>query len=276
MENEYYGVASTPMDDYLAHYGVKGMRWGVRKAIASGNVRRLGRQYAKAQKKLVKLEKRAANSSKYAKRAAKLGAGAAVAGGLAAVGTEGISRVMKNNAKYAGAASKAVGRGMVRAGQLASRIPGANKAAGKVIGAGYSLQANSIKNANAVYNAGRAVNAWGKSTSMSNAARKGIDAVRGNRLGSSSVGAALKAKGALKGVSNNTLARIGAGAVGAGLAAGAAKNAYRAKTAQKKAAQFRSEMNKAFAGTKYASGGSSSSSTRSSSNSTSSRKRRRR
>lgn len=29
--NEYYGIASTPTDDFLAHYGIKGMKWGVRK-----------------------------------------------------------------------------------------------------------------------------------------------------------------------------------------------------------------------------------------------------
>ena len=28
--NDYYGV-STPTDDFIAHYGIKGMKWGVRK-----------------------------------------------------------------------------------------------------------------------------------------------------------------------------------------------------------------------------------------------------
>lgn len=56
--NEYYGVASTPMEDYLAHYGVKGMRWGVRKAIEKGNTRRLGRHYARAARKLESLTAR--------------------------------------------------------------------------------------------------------------------------------------------------------------------------------------------------------------------------
>ena len=73
----YYGVTRT--DEYLAHYGIKGMKWGVRKAIESGNSARLGRQYRKAQKKLAKLEARANNGKKYAKRAAALGAGAAAA-----------------------------------------------------------------------------------------------------------------------------------------------------------------------------------------------------
>lgn len=53
--NEYYGVPSTPMDDYLAHYGVRGMKWGVRKAIERGNDRKLSRAYAKAERKLAKL-----------------------------------------------------------------------------------------------------------------------------------------------------------------------------------------------------------------------------
>ena len=53
--NEYYGVPTTSTSDYLAHYGVKGMRWGVRKAIERGNQRALDRHYAKAQRKLNKL-----------------------------------------------------------------------------------------------------------------------------------------------------------------------------------------------------------------------------
>lgn len=56
--NEYYGIASTPTDDFLAHYGIKGMRWGVRKAIANGNERRLNRHYLRAAKKLERLTAR--------------------------------------------------------------------------------------------------------------------------------------------------------------------------------------------------------------------------
>ena len=70
-------------DEYLEHYGIKGMRWGVRKAIERGGTglgnRRLARQYRKAQKKLAKLEKQAGKSKKYARRAALMGAGAAAA-----------------------------------------------------------------------------------------------------------------------------------------------------------------------------------------------------
>ena len=54
---EYYGVTRTP--EYLMHYGVKGMRGGVRKAIEKGNIKRLDRQWQKAQKKLTKLSNKA-------------------------------------------------------------------------------------------------------------------------------------------------------------------------------------------------------------------------
>lgn len=257
--NDYmYGVERS--NEYLAHYGIRGMKWGVRKAIKSGNSARLSKQYAKASKKLAKLEKRAANTGKYARRAALMGAGAAAAGGLAAVGTAGVSTFMKNNAKYAGKASKGIGNAMVKGGQLMSKIPGANKTAGKVITAGYNLQANKINNANAVYNAGRAVDAWGKSNSIArgvgNQAQNAIirRGIKSGRIAPATA-RGVEVNKAISGVSNNTIARVGAGAIGAGLAVGAAKNAYRAATAKKKAAKFKSEMNKAFAGTKYANGG---------------------
>ena len=59
MSNEYYGVASTPMDDFLAHYGVRGMKWGVTKAIHKGTDKAMTKVYKKAQKKLEKLQKEA-------------------------------------------------------------------------------------------------------------------------------------------------------------------------------------------------------------------------
>ena len=231
MDNEYYGVATTPTSDFLAHYGVKGMKWGVRKALARGNDRALSRQYAKAQKKLAKLEKRAANGKKYAKRAAALGAGAAAAGGLAAAGTKGVSAAMRG------------------AGHLiskASNVGGVKSGLG-----GTKVHQTMLRGANAV-------DKWGASNSLGVAASK-YGAKAYNAVGGKSGTATRKAIGNLSNYSNNTLARIGAGAVGAGLAAGAGYNAYRAATtkrAAKKAAQFRSEMNRAFAGTKYANGGS--------------------
>ncbi len=265
MENEYFGVATTPMDNYLAHYGVRGMRWGVRKAIASGDKARLGRQYAKAQKKLAKLEKQAANSKKYARRAALMGAGAAAAGGLAAAGTGGIGTGMRYAGRTAkgalvnvGNAMDAVGRGLSERRGVAGRIGNAMGSAGR-----------SMRRAGKKINltgASQAVEEWGRSTSISNAARKGLGQAQfaigraSKTAGGATLGVTGGAAKRLTGVSNNTIARIGAGAVGAGLAAGAARNAYKAATAKKKADKFRSEMNKAFAGTQYANGGSRSSS----------------
>ena len=53
--SEYYGSPQAS-SDFIAHYGVKGMKWGVRKSIMKGNERRLARHYKKAAKKLAKLD----------------------------------------------------------------------------------------------------------------------------------------------------------------------------------------------------------------------------
>lgn len=55
--SEYYAIIR-PMD-HLAHYGVRGMKWGVQKARAKGNSMALRRHYLKAQKKLQKLDRHA-------------------------------------------------------------------------------------------------------------------------------------------------------------------------------------------------------------------------
>lgn len=248
MSNEYYGAASTPTSDFLAHYGVKGMKWGVRKAIASGNSRRLGRQYAKAQKKLAKLEKRAASGKKYARRAAALGAGAAAAGGLAAVGTRG------------------VGIGLNAAGDALRTL-------GRTPGKGSGVKRHATSAGLALNRAGEAVTTWGAGSGVGKLAKRGANAAlqaTPNNL-TRAANKALKSGGhagigsqinKLDTISNSGYARLAGAAVGAGLGAGAAYNAYRAATTKKaarKAAEFRREMNKAFAGTKYANSGRSSS-----------------
>lgn len=194
MDNEYYGAASTPTSDFLAHYGVKGMKWGVRKAVASGNARKLSKAYNKAAKKLQKLEKRGSSGKKYAKRAAKLGVGAALASMTSITGGWGNKNTV---------------------GKAAQR------------GANAVLQAAPDK-------VTRALNA-----ALKNGGHAGLGS-QINKLAS---------------ISNTGYTKLAGTAIGAGLGAGAAYNAYRAATAKhnaKKAAQFKSEMNKAFAGTKYA------------------------
>lgn len=266
-----YMYAVDRSDEYLAHYGVKGMKWGVRKAIASGNSRRLARAYLKASRKLARLERRANNGSKYARRAAALGAGAAAAGGLAVLGTTNAGRLIKNNAKYAGHATRGAGTAMVRAGQALSRVRPGNSVSGKMIQAGYTLQSKGNNNANKVYKIGHDLTNWGNSNSIGagagNLVKQGVSKAHAT-FGKSKrpIGRftpqALEADKALKGISNNTIARAGAAAVGAGLAGAAGYNAYRAATtkrAAKQAKQWRKEMNKAFAGTQYANGGRSSS-----------------
>ena len=255
-ENDYmYAIERN--DDYLAHYGIRGMKWGVRKAIERGNSKALSRHYAKAQKKLAKLEKRAANSSKYARRAALMGAGAAAAGGLAAAGTGGVATGMRKLIRPAAAASRDVGLAL-------TKVPGRNKVSQALHRTGATMYTAGIKGkvGGAMTRAATAVDAWGKSnsigTGVQNAAGKYAGRIfKGKNAAFNTVSrdAARNATKGIAGLSNNAIARIGAGAIGAGLAVGAAKNAYRAATAKKKAEKFRSAMNETFKGTKYASGG---------------------
>lgn len=82
----YYGV--TRSTDHLAHYGVKGMKWGVQRAVARKNDKALDRHYKKAAKKLAKLQDIGLDSPKYAKRALAYGAAATGTGTLTIKGPE--------------------------------------------------------------------------------------------------------------------------------------------------------------------------------------------
>lgn len=80
----YYAIERS--GEYLSHYGIKGMRWRVRKAIRKGNERAYKRQYRKAAKHLEKLEKQANNGAKYARKAMQKGVGLAGSFGTVALG----------------------------------------------------------------------------------------------------------------------------------------------------------------------------------------------
>ncbi len=98
----YYAVERT--GDCLEHYGVKGMRWGVRKAIEKGNEKKLEKQFKKAQKKLNKLSKKAdpeyqrSEQIKYEKASKGARVAGRVALGIAAAGTgltSGVNHIYK-------------------------------------------------------------------------------------------------------------------------------------------------------------------------------------
>lgn len=85
--SEYYAVQRS--DEYLEHYGIKGMKWGVRKAIASGNSKSMARAYKKASKKLDKLNRNTNVSVQ--KVAAQVHKRKALTTGLGAIGLGGLS-----------------------------------------------------------------------------------------------------------------------------------------------------------------------------------------
>lgn len=100
----YYAVERST--DHLAHYGVKGMRWGVRRALATGNSKALDRHYRKAAKKLAKLQDIGLNSKKYAAKSAAYGAAAAGTGTLAVGGTKMLGNLVTPVGKYLSNATK--------------------------------------------------------------------------------------------------------------------------------------------------------------------------
>ena len=56
--NEYYGVPSTPNSSFLQHYGVKGMKWGIRKAVERAYSRPRSPGYSRIKQKLEALQQR--------------------------------------------------------------------------------------------------------------------------------------------------------------------------------------------------------------------------
>ena len=282
-KNSMYAIDRS--EEYLAHYGIKGMKWGVRKAIEGGGTglgnRRLARQYRKAQKKLAKLERRANNGAKYARRAATLGAGAAAAGGLAAAGVGRVAQAANTVLGKGGTAMRkagtALGAATPGAAATLSRL-GLKRTASAVNTVGSKLGKGMREAGTAVGISAPRVGAdiakWGN--------QKSVQSLKGRQLSNleaqqRAAGVLMNNKGDYAGAqkgwatanktkaaadaaryTNNQIARAGAAALGLGLAGAAGYNAYRAATtkrAAQKAAEFRKEMNQAFKGTAYANGG---------------------
>lgn len=255
---QYYGVARS--SEYLAHYGVKGMKWGVRKAIERGSERALDRQYRKAQRKLNKLVKLGTNKDKYKKRAIGYGLGAAKLGGLAVAGTQGIGNavgyLVSRPAKYRSLASNAMTQ-LARTNLFkgTANADALNRLAVKTASGASKYNLASAKAENAIQN-------WGKKALKNKATSELVSNIpvykNGKRVGWTSqiVTTTAPDNSSILGKINRDQVARGAAALGAaGLGIAAARNAYRAKTADRniiKAAKWKAEMDRTFAGTKYA------------------------
>lgn len=257
---QYYGVARS--SEYLAHYGVKGMKWGVRRALERGSDRALRRQRIKAERKLNKLMKLGTNKQKYARRAVGYGAGAAALGGLAAAGTSGVAngigQLMRRRSIAQGISGvklqKLSSKGLLNGTSEGSKI---KKLGDQLIGKASDTYKNRDVLANKIKN-------YGNSKSIGERITGGPDWITTHEYidgTGKTYGQIVKhnpnANSALRKITNEQYLR-GAAALGAaGLGVAAARNAYRAKTADKniiKAARWKAEMDRTFAGTKYANG----------------------
>jgi hypothetical protein len=103
----------------LAHYGVEGMKWGVRKAKYYNDPEMLRKHYQKASKKLARLEERGNNGSKYAARAAGLGSvgGALTYAGIRGLAPEAWKRISKSTEIAVPTWSQNVSKGIMNIGK---------------------------------------------------------------------------------------------------------------------------------------------------------------
>lgn len=107
--SQYYGIQRS--DEYLAHYGIRGMKWGMRKSVDGGTGRNT-KAYNNAKKKLEKLQgakpnkkedfvegfRKAANRPANIAGALALGAAGGTAGGAVA-GAVGTMKYIKDHPK---------------------------------------------------------------------------------------------------------------------------------------------------------------------------------
>lgn len=156
--SEYYAVQRST--DHLAHYGVKGMKWGVRRALAYEDHKALDSHFRKAAKKLAKLHDKAFNSDKYAAKS--------VAYGIAATGT---GTLAVGGPKLTGAMLKKIGEATERAGRNAID----NRVYKTKLGSGVAAFAR--KSGSAIRKAGSSVEKWGGNKKNSARFRIGAGAV---------------------------------------------------------------------------------------------------
>ena len=217
----YYAVERST--DHLAHYGVKGMRWGVRRAIATGNERMLDKHYRKAARKLAKLQRIGDHPGLSKAKAAAYGAAAAGTASVVIGGTKAISGGMR------------IGRKGIRfAGSLAT---------GKT-----------VRPLSSIEKAATAVDKWGNRHDIG----KGLSDVQrrfAKAAEKDQTIASIGQRARLRRTTNSDYIRLGAAAATAGLAARAAHHAYRAKNAEKyreKAEEWKNAMDDVFSDTRYA------------------------
>ena len=235
--NSYYAVERA--SDHLEHYGVKGMRWGVRKAITSGNDKALYKHYRKAAKKLAKLQRIGNNPGRSAAKAAAYGVAAAGTGTIAIGGTGIAAKAMR----YGAAGLRTLNKAIIK-----PKFSNAFDSKGHIVRNNTNILA---KSANHIDAASEKLENWGKKEREFALKRLGIKDDK--TLGRIPIQDATGKDKVIK-TTNSDLLRIGAAAATAGLAAKAAHNAYRARNAEKyrdKAMQWKNDMDEAFAGTRY-------------------------
>ena len=249
--SEYYAMIRST--DHLAHYGIKGMKWGVRKARAKGvttarGQRAMRRQYAKAQKKLAKLNQLAdlqvqsAKAKKHNKRAA-VGLGFGLVGLAGFARNEAVAKkakeVLLEEAAKRNAAAKALLE-VTRAKQ--NQKPSARQK--RIVGEGKGIYKTGEGLGTGSVGTNPSSNAFAKTRANADSA-----AVQATRTSGLSPYEKIKRASALVG-----MAGFGTAAYQKGRAIAAKRRTTKEGHARAvaKRNEFKREMDRAFAGTRYA------------------------